>query len=97
VSEERLMRQVTYAAPQTVRTRTRGALLFAAAAVVAVLAISALVVSSEQGETRQAPYDVVSGSASGGLHHDGGYYRALNRRLRARGDRRAAAIDNPRR
>jgi hypothetical protein len=83
VNEERVMRQVTYTQHQTVRLRTRGALLFAAAALVASLAIWAFLAIPAQDDTRPTAHHVVSHSGSGGVRHDGGYYRALSRRDRA--------------
>lgn len=83
------MRQVTYTQPRTMRVRTRGALLFAAIVLVAGLATSAFLAISERDATRQAGYNVGSGSGSGGVRHDGGYYRVLSRRQHAL-SRRAA-------
>jgi hypothetical protein len=86
------MRQVTYIQPRMARVRTRGALLLAAVVLAAGLATSAFLAISERGATRHAGYNVVSGTGTDGVRHDGGYYRVLSRRRHAL-SRRAANSD----
>jgi hypothetical protein len=66
------MPQLTHSQPQTSSVRSRGRRYVAAAAVIAGVATSALLVISEQDKAPPTPGGVVSDSPSAGVSHDGG-------------------------